>query len=69
MTADEVIVEDYSDITLIRGRTPSRVTLRFFDPENSRHQDFLLSARVATRTRNGAVSVELVKPISYVQGA
>lgn len=69
MAVDEVIIEDYSDITLIRGRTLSKVTLRFFDPENARHKDFLLSAKVATRTKVGAVTVELAQPIHYVQGS
>lgn len=68
-SVSEVVIEDYSDITLIRGRTLSKVTLRFFDPQNSRHQNFLASAQVATRHCKGAVIVEMIQAIFYVQGA
>jgi hypothetical protein len=69
MSVSEVIIEDYSDITRIRGRTLSKVTLRFFDQQNSRHQNFLASARVATRHCEGVVIVEQAQPIFYVQGS
>jgi hypothetical protein len=68
MAVDEVIIEDYSDITLIRGRTLNRVILRFFDQSSARHHTFLKAARAATRYRQDAVTVELLQPIFYVQG-
>ncbi len=67
-SASEVIIEDYSDITLIRGRTLSRVVLLFFDQSSVKHHTFLNAAKVATQNRYNAVTVELLQPIFYVQG-
>lgn len=66
MAADEVIIEDYSNIKLLRGRVLSRVVLLFFDQQSAKHHTFLNAARVATQYRKNAVTVELLQPIHYV---
>jgi hypothetical protein len=66
MATDEVVLEDYSDIKLLRGRVLNKVTLLFFDQDNAKHHTFLNAARVATHYRKNAVTVELLQPIHYV---
>lgn len=66
MAVDEVVIEDYSNITLLRGRVLSRVVLLFFDQSNVKHHTFLNAARAATQYRKNAVTVELLQPIHYV---
>lgn len=66
MAIDEVVLEDYSDIKLLRGRVLNKVTFLFFDQDNPKHHTFLNAARAATQYRKNAVTVELLQPIHYV---
>ncbi len=66
MAIGEVVVEDYSDIKVVRGLVLNKVTFLFFDPDSSRHHTFLNAARASTQYRKDAVTVELQQPIHYV---